>query len=586
MKNFLKIVLAVIVGFFITSILLFFFMIGILTSLVPSKEVVSIESKSIIKFTFDRPIVERSSGSPFEDIDWLSMSRRNVDGLNEILDNIAKAKEDTNILGIYLELSSIDAGLSTVKEIRQALADFKKSGKFIIAYSDYLTQKGYYLASIADKIYLNPQGSIEWQGLRSEIMFFKGSLEKLGVEPIIIRHGKYKSAVEPFSNDRMSPENRHQLQQLVDVIWQDILNDISLSRNIKKDSLHILADKLIAFDPQSCFNHRMVDSLKYQDEIKAVLCRLTSSREDKLNLIDYRKYVKVPKNYKGKGLAKDKIAIIYAYGDVIMGKGDEGTVSSERISQAISEARKDSSIKAIVLRINSPGGSALASEVIWREIKLTTPVKPVVASLGDVAASGGYYIACASNAIVAQPTTITGSIGVFGILMNAKELLNKKLGITTDVVKTNPYADFPSFSRPMESFEKTRLEMEINRIYKTFIQHVADGRRMTLEQVDALAQGRVWSGYDAFRIQLVDTLGNIDDAIRIAANMAKISEYRIVAMPKLEDPIEKLIKELTESSEAKITNKLSTELPFIRTLISLGKMEKVQARLPFELTLY
>lgn len=586
MKTFLKMLLAVVVGFFITSLLLFFFMIGILSSLVPSQEVATISSNAIIKLTLDRPIVERSSHNPFDEIDLSSMSRRNVYGLNELLDNIAKAKEDANVVGIYLEISDIDAGISTIKELRQALKDFQQSGKFVIAYGDYMTQKAYYLASVADRIYLNPQGSIEWQGLRSEVMFFKGTLEKLGIEPIVIRHGKYKSAVEPFTNDRMSAENRQQIQQLVQSLWLDMVNDISKSRGIEKDSLQYVANQLLAYNPDSNYQYRLIDSLAYQDDVNKILSNWANCNEKDLNLVDYNKYAKVPKNYAGKGLAKNKIAIVYAYGDVIMGKGDEGTVSSVRIAKAIQQAREDSSIKAIVFRINSPGGSALASEIIWREIKLTTPIKPVVASFGDVAASGGYYIACAANVIVAQPTTITGSIGVFGILFNGKELLNKKLGITTDVVKTNEYADFPSVTRPISSLEKKRLEMEIERIYQTFVHHVAEGRRMTTERVDANAQGRVWSGTDALTIGLVDTLGNIQDAIRIAANLAKIEEYRITALPKLEEPFEKILKELTESKEVKVLQTIGEKFPWIKTLISLNRMEGIQARLPFEIVTY
>jgi len=586
MKDFLKMLLAVVIGFFLTSMLLLFFMIGILSSLLPTQELLTIGPNTVVKITFDRPIVERSTHNPFEEIDWTSMSRKNIYGLNEILDNLAKAKEDTNVAGLYLELSEIDAGISTVKELRQALVDFKKSGKFIIAYSDYLTQKAYYLASVADKVFLNPQGSIEWQGLRSEIMFFRGTLEKLGVEPIVIRHGKYKSAVEPFTNDRLSPENRQQLQQLVQCIWHDLLNDVTTTRRINKDTLQLIANRLLAYNPDSCYKLGLIDSLAYQDDMKKILSEQVECKKNEVKIVDYNKYTKVPKNYVGKGLAKNKIAIIYAHGDVIIGKGDEGTVSSERISKAIREAREDSSIKAIVLRVNSPGGSALASEIIWREVKLTSPVKPVIASLGDVAASGGYYIACGANAIVAQPTTITGSIGVFGILFNAKDLLNKKLGITTDVVKTNDYADFPSFSRPLAAVEKKRLEMEIDRIYNAFIQHVAEGRKMTPEQVNTYAQGRIWSGIDAYAIGLVDTLGNINDAVRIAAKMSKIDEYRVVGLPKLEESLEKLLKELTETREMKALQKLSEKLPLVQTILSLSRMEGIQTRLPFEITVY
>jgi protease-4 len=587
MKNFFKTVLAVVVGLLITGILFFFLITGMVSGLISSKqEVVTTSPNSILKLTLNLPIIERTQNNPIGSVDLMGIKLAKQDGLKEILENISKAKEDPNISGIYMELSVIQAGISTIKEIRDALVDFKKSNKFIIAYSEYMTQSAYYLASVADKIYLNPLGSIELKGLHSEVIFYKGAMDKLGIEAQAIRHGKYKSAIEPYVSDRMSPENKEQIKELTVSIWQQLIHEIAESRNISTSVIDNVANTLDALNSDNCYKDHLVDSLLYKDQVNTILANYANSISEEPNIIEYSKYSKVPKIYQAKGLAKNKIAIIYAFGDVVSGKEDEGYVSSERISEALKKARKDSSIKAIVLRINSPGGSALASDIIWREVKLTSQVKPVIASMGDMAASGGYYIACAANEIVAQPTTITGSIGVFGLLINGKKLLNNKLGITTDVVKTNNYSDFPSFFREMEQPEKQILQKEIEQIYDTFLCRVSEGRNITKEKVDSYGQGRVWSGVDAMRIHLVDTLGNINDAIRLAAEKANITDYRVVYLPKLLEPLEKLMKQLTENSEIKALEKLSSGFEEAKIFLSIRKMQGIQARIPYNLYIY
>ncbi|HPF94712.1 MAG TPA: signal peptide peptidase SppA, partial [Tenuifilaceae bacterium] len=420
------------------------------------------------------------------------------------------------IRGIYIETEGIPAGAATLEEIRASLEKFKESGKFIISYSNVYSQKSYYLASVSDKILLNPEGMVEWVGLRSEIMFFKGALEKLGVEAQILRHGKFKSAVEPFMYDKMSPENREQILTYTGSIWNHWVEGISKTRNISAEQLNQFADDLTIRNAKTALDNGIVDSLVYKDQVINMLKELTDTKPKKdINSVSLAQYTKVKPKRQHKGFIKEKIAVVYASGEIVMGDGNEGAVAGERFGRAIREARRDSTVKAIVLRINSPGGSALASEVIWREVKLATEVKPVIVSMGDVAASGGYYIAAPADYIIASPTTITGSIGVFGMMPNVKEGMNKKLGITVDVAKTNRNSDFGSLFRPMTAEERAIGQLSVEEVYKTFIGHVAEGRETTVEKVDEIGQGRVWSGANAISINLVDEFGGLQKAIDI-----------------------------------------------------------------------
>lgn len=583
MKNFFKMMLATIAGVIISGILLFFIFLGIVGAIVSSADSpVEVKSNSILKLTFDKQIVERSPDNLLASLN-LGMRDEQI-GLSTILSNIKKAKTDDNIKGIYLELSHIMGGISSIEEIRNALIDFKKSGKFVIAYSESMTQGAYYLSTTADKIYLNPKGEIAFLGLRSELMFFKGTLQKLGIEPQIIRHGKFKSAIEPFINDKMSDENRLQITTFISTIWNHVLDNISKERNVSVATLNRLANELVLADADSCLSNKMVDSLLYQDQVNEQLLKLSDSKEKEPVFVALSKYDKAP--VKDVKFQKNKIAVVYAWGNVISGDDDEGTVASDRIAKALRDARTDSSVKAIVFRINSPGGSALASEVIWREVQLASKAKPVVASMGDLAASGGYYIACAADTIVAQPTTITGSIGVFGLMFNGKEFLNSKLGITTDVAKTNAHADLFTFSRPLDAKEKEYLQKIIEKIYDNFISHVAEGRNMDKQKVDDIAQGRVWAGADAIKIGLVDTLGNLNDAIGIAARLAKVKEYRVTELPKLEDPFDKIMKDITgEAKMSFLKSELGENYKYYQQYQTIMKWEGIQTRLPFEIDL-
>ncbi|MCB8963803.1 MAG: signal peptide peptidase SppA [Bacteroidales bacterium] len=587
MKTFFKHLLITILGVFISLLLLFFVMIGVIGAMVSSGDkATEVKANSILYIDFNQEVVDRSSDNPFKGFDFGSMEPKNSMGLNNILKAIENAKDDENIKGIFMEIDAVGAGAATIEEIRDALIDFKSSGKFIISYSDTYSQKAYYLATISDKVYLNPEGMVEWMGLRSEIMFYKGALEKLGVEPQILRHGKFKSAVEPFMLDKMSPENREQTLTYMGSIWNHWVDGISKARNISVEKLNGLANNMEIFNGKSCMDNSLVDSLIYKDQLIDKLKALTETPEkEDLKTVTLAKYFKVPAP-KTK-FSKEKIAVIYAQGEIGMGEGSDEAIGSDGISRAIRKARRDSSIKAIVFRINSPGGSALASEVIWREVELANKVKPVIVSMGDVAASGGYYIAAPATTIMASPTTITGSIGVFGLFFNLQNTLNKKIGINVDVVKTNDHADFFSMYRPMTAEERAVGQRFIEETYQTFIGHVAVGRNMDVAKVDEIGQGRVWSGVNAKEINLIDQFGGLKAAIKLAAEKANVEKYRLVELPEQKDPVQELIATMTGEAKAFFLN---DELGFAykeynRIMKMIGN-QGVQARIPYNVELY
>ena len=588
MKSFFKYLLASVLGVLLAGILMFFLLIGGIGAMVSSQEqAVKVKSNTILHIELNQPIMDRSNKNPMESFDFSSFKPVPQLGLNDILTNIKKAKTDSDIDGIYLDLTFISAGIGTVEEIRNALIDFKESGKFIISYSDNYTQPTYYLASVSDKVYLNPEGLLILVGLRSEIMFYKEALEKLGVEPQIIRHGKFKSYVEPYMYNKMSDENRKQIMAYMGSIWKHVLEDISKERNISVEKLNELADNLTLKNVELAVTNNLIDGLKYKDEILTELAELTNKTDDsKIESISLRKYSKVP-DRKRKSLSKNKIAVVYASGTVIMGEGGEGKIGSDRISKAIRKARKDSSVKAIVLRVNSGGGSALASEVIWREVKLAQETKPVIASIGDVAASGGYYIIAPAQKIIASPNSITGSIGVFGLFFSGKELLNEKLGIHVDVAKTNKFSDIGSFSRPFTAEEREVFQYMVEDFYETFITKVGEGRNMTKEEVDEIGQGRVWSGVNALEIGLIDGFGGLEDAIVLAAEAANLESYRVVDFPKLKDPFQQLLEDLQGNVKASILKQeLGTEYKYYQNLQYIIKQQGIQARIPYEVNIY
>jgi len=587
MRQFFKFMFASMLGSFLTFLLLLlviFLMIAGVVSSVSSDKLVPVSDNSVLYARLDNPISERTSNNPFENINFASMTSKGNIGLNDILDDFKKAKKDKRIKGIYLDLTTIPAGIATLEEIRNGLIDFKTSGKFVYAYSEGYSQGSYYVATAADKIFLNPQGTIDFKGLNAEVMFLKGTLEKLEIEPQIIRHGKFKSAVEPLILDKMSDENRKQVQSYVGAIWNSILSGISKSRNIEVKELQNIADSLLIQNGEDALKYHLVDQLAYQDQFNSELSEklsLKSKQEIKtVNIAKYTKaYVKDDKKY-----VSEKIAVIYATGEIVDGKGNDKKIGSETTSAAIRKARLDEKVKAIVLRVNSPGGSALASDVIWREVYLTKNTKPVIVSMGDVAASGGYYISCAADSIVAEPNTITGSIGVFGLLLNAKKFFNDKLGITFDNVKTGNYADLGSIDRPLTASERAIVQKSVEKVYDTFITRVSEGRHIPKAMVDSLGQGRVWSGIDAKERGLVDILGGIDTAIVIAAKMAKIDKYRIVYLPEQKEPLAEFLDNLSDDAETSfLKNKVGETYKYYTELQSLLKMKGIQARMEYDI---
>ncbi|NTV83346.1 MAG: signal peptide peptidase SppA [Bacteroidales bacterium] len=588
MKDFFKFMFASMLGFILISVVLFFIFIGLVASLASfaEKKSVSIEPNTLLHMKLDKPIYDRAPKDPFAFFSPEGLDMNQNPGLDEILKNIDKAKTDPNIKGIYLDLSFLQAGISTIREIRQALNDFKSSGKFIVAYGEVFTQGAYYLGSVADKIYLHPDGMIEFKGLSAQLFFLKGMLEKLDIDMQVIRHGKYKSAIEMFTEEKMSEPNREQINAMVADIWATTLSDISSSRGINTMKLNALADNLDALDADKAFAAKMVDGLFYKDEIDAELKNLLSLGEkDKIRTVTLSNYILVPPAQTDK-VSANKIAVVYAIGSINSGKGDDRTIGSEKLSEAIRQARLNDKVKAIVLRVNSPGGSAQASEVIRREVELAVQKKPVVVSMGDVAASGGYWISASASEIMADPTTLTGSIGVFGLIPNMETFFNDKLGITFENVNTNTYSDFPNVNRELKPYETIILERQIEKIYADFLSLVSKGRKMETSQVDSVGQGRVWSGTDALSIGLIDKFGGLQDAIARAAELASVTEYNLMSLPAQKDPFEQIIDELTGNvSSGRIENELGEYYTYYQYLKQIKEVQGIQARLPFEIAI-
>ncbi len=576
MKDFFKYLFAGLIGTFIALGIIVIIVVIAIAGITSEGDTEELKDNSILHLTFKDEISDRSSVKP--NLSAFSIEKKA--GLSETIKAIKNAEKDEHIKGIYLDLGMLSGGMASVEEIRTTLLDFKKSGKFIISSADYYTHKSYYLASVADSVFMTPQGEIQFTGLSAQIMMYKNLLEKIGIEPEIIRHGKFKSAVEPFMLEQISDANREQTSVFMNSLWNKILLGISLERNISVDSLKMYADNLIIRSDKAALSHKFIDGLIYKDEILDKLKTLSGiKKKDKLNLISLSDYSKIPQT-KDKEFSKDKIAVIYAIGEIQSGKSKDETIGSETLSAALRKVREDSTIKAIVLRINSPGGSALASEIIWRETLLMKNKKPFIVSMGDVAASGGYYIAVNADTIVAEPNTITGSIGVFGLLFNAEGLM-KTVGVNVSTVNTNSHSDIGSPLRKMDTFERSIIQKGVEDIYQTFINHVAEGRKMTVAQVDSIGQGRVWSGENAKSIGLIDVFGGLDDAILIAAGKAKLTNYRIVKYPEKDKYTEMFEKLMDDSEETAIQEKLGSAYIYYKNLESVKNINGVQARLPF-----
>lgn len=578
--NFLKNVLSSCLGVFLAmiamSIIGMIMMVGVIAAAFSDDNTsVKLKPHTILTIDLEKPVDDR--GNSF---DWKNYSFSNrfnsTQGLDDIVDCINDAAKNDNVDGIFLKLSTVNASIATLTEIRSALKAFKKSGKFIYCYAEDYSQTGYYLGSVSDQMFMNPMGVVLFKGMAAQVVFIKDLLDKVGVEPQIFRHGTFKSAVEPLMLNKMSEANREQTLTYIQSIWQHIVNEIAASRNLTAEQLNEIAENLssLSGDPQEL---GMIDSLFYEDQLTDFLCKATNAKDaDDLNLCSTKDYI----NSISRKENNNKIAIIYASGDIVNGKGDNDEIGATNFMRTISKIRKDDDIKAVVLRINSPGGSASASEYIWRELTLLKAQKPVVVSMGDYAASGGYYIASASDCIVAQPTTITGSIGVFGVTMNAKKLMNDKLGITSDEVKTHAHADAGSIFRPFDSAEKDAMQHSIEKIYSTFIKRVADNRNLSTEYVDSIAQGRVWTGSDALQLKLVDKLGGLNTAIQIAAQKANLKEYSISKYPHSKNGWEQLSDMLNEEVRVRILPQHPLD-EYINLFDQLYKIEGIQARLPY-----
>ena len=583
MKDFLKFTLATVVGIILSSIVIFFIGAIILFGTITSSESeVKVKPNSVMFLDLNGTLEERTEDNPFKQFIGEDFSTY---GLDDILSSIKKAKENENIKGIYIQAKTLGASYASLQEIRNALVDFKKSGKFIVAYSDNYTQKLYYLSSVADKVLLNPKGMIEWKGLAAEPMFYKDLLKKIGVEMQIFRVGTYKSAVEPFIATEMSPANREQVSEYIGSIWNQILTDVSASRKLSKDSLNAYADRMIMFYPsEQSVKCGLADSLIYKSGVKDYLKKLAKTDKDNdLAVLSLDDMINVKRN-----VPKDKsgnaIAVYYAFG-AIDESSNEGIVS-DKVVKDLRELRENKDIKAVVLRVNSPGGSAFGSEQIWNEVKALKKEKTVVVSMGDYAASGGYYISCIADCIVAEPTTLTGSIGIFGMFPNMKGLTDK-VGLTFDVVKTNKFSDLGALGRGLNADEQALIQMTINNGYDTFLSRCAEGRKMSKANIGRIAEGRVWTGEKAKKIGLVDELGGIDKAIEIAAKKAKLKEYSVLSYPEKKDFFSSIFKEKpTHYIESRLMESNFGEFyKGFGMIKDVQKLDNLQARVPFDINI-
>lgn len=590
MNSFWKTFLAALLAFVVANFLIGIFGIMILAGLAAgfSKSVSQVQNNSVLRIDFSRPVNDSPPESPFAGFDPRSLKINRSNTLLSVLNAIERAATDDRIRGVYLDLGSYGGmGAATLEEIRNALVQFKESGKFIVSYSDYYTQGAYYLATVSDKIYLNPQGGIYWMGLSSNTMFFKGLLEKLGIEPEVIRHGEFKAAVEPFILDKMSPANKLQMTTLLSTVWDNLVNNVAQARNVEVSALQQYASDLsLLSDPQLAVQYKMIDELLYQADVEALLTAMTD-QHDKPEYVSLSDYIDGSAVSGGK-VSKNKIALIYADGQIVDGRGGDGEVGGATLAARLAKVRKDDKVKAVVFRINSPGGSALASEVIWHEVELMRKEKPIVVSMGNYAASGGYYIACPADVILASPTTLTGSIGVFGLLLNGEKTFQNKLGITFDGVKTNTSADLDQSIlglgvRSITEAERTRIRQGIERIYTTFVGHVAAGRNLTTEEVDRIGEGRVWSGASAHGIGLVDGFGGLKDAVALAADRADLGQdFRVVSVTEQEsNPLAMIIDMLSETRTDSFDREIETFYRAYRQMVRALSYNGVQALMPY-----
>ena len=583
MRGFFKTFFAALLALVVFVVIAVFVLAGIVGGLLsPGKP--EIGSKAVLMVDLGQSFKEQTQDNPLSGLS--SEDQYDVPGLYDVIRLLQHAKEDSAIKGIYIKCNSNPNGFASNEEIRHALIDFKKSGKFVYAYGDMISQKAYYVAGVADKIYCNPKGDVEWKGFATQMLFLKGTLQKLEIEPQIFYAGKFKSATEPLREEKMTEANRLQLTELLGDFYNRLLLSTSQTRGIDTGILRKCANEQLIRRAQDAYDYKLVDGLRYDDEVKDELrTRLNVDKHAYLNFVSLGKYAKAI-NYKRSG--KDKISLIYAEGDVVDGKGERAEIGSETYRWLIRKARFDKDVKAIVLRVNSGGGSSLASENIWRELTLARKEKPVVVSFGDVAASGAYYLSCNADSIFALPGTITGSIGVFAVIPNMQSFFRNKLGITFDGVKTAPGADMLSVSRPLNPSERSYIQNEIDTIYHDFKTRVSDGRKKSIEYIDSIAQGRVWSGTLGLSLGLVDRIGTLQEAIDCAARMAKTSDYRLVESPEPKSFFDRLLSGYKKSAGMKAVKEEIGEEGY-RTYTLLKKVKAMvgvtEARLPFDLVI-
>lgn len=583
MRSFFKYVLATITGIIVSTVLLFFIVlgiIGVMINSVSSKDTAT-PSNAVLLIDLDHIVTEKTEPNPFEGLEIPGYGENRSIGLNDLLSRIKAAETDNNIKGIYLNVSGVNTGFATMRALREALLEFKSSEKFILSYSDVMSQKGYYMNSVADEIYLHPQGTLDFRGLATSVVFFKDALDKLGIDMQVLKVGTYKSAVEPFMMNSMSEANKKQVSSYLHSIYDYFLTDISGSTGLSKDSLTNIADGYQVRLPEDAKRLGMVDELLYKDQVLAKVKEKLDLSEKKdipvVSILDY-------KNQGNKGKAGgDRIAILYAYGSIVDGEGTDGQIGGDNLSRELRELREDDRIKAIVMRVNSPGGSALASESIWREVELTKNVKPMVVSMGDYAASGGYYIAAAADSIFADPTTLTGSIGVFGMIPNFQKMFNNKLGIHFEAVKTAKFADMDvDMDRPLSEEEKSIIQGGVDRVYQVFMQRVASGRKMEIAEVDSLGQGRVWTGAQAVELNLVDRVASLDEAVGAAAQMANLENYRISEYPRQKDPFASLLSNSEDKLKTWLMKKeLGEYANYLMEMKRVAEQSGIQARVPY-----
>lgn len=569
--KFLRNLLACLVALVLFSVLL----IWIISSVAMNESLVEVKKHSVLEIKFDRPVTEREVDNPLAGMD-INIGPPASIGLIELRAALRNAAEDDNIEGIYLNVEGMQAGITSIEEIRNAVSEFKSSGKFVYAYAKYYSEAGYYLASVADSIMIHPEGEVEFNGMAANLVFFKGALDKLEIEPEIFRVGDFKSAVEPFFREHMSPENELQMQTLLDDINDHMIQKISESRGLNADSLASINDHMLIRTTQDAKDRGLIDRLCYLEDFRQQL-KQRAHAEDELELISYQKY---SDSFVPKFTGKNKVAMLVASGEIVDGEGDYSTIGSETFINELRKIREDDDIKALVLRINSPGGSFIASDALWHEIRITAEKKPVVASMGDAAASGGYYLAMACDSIVANPTTITGSIGIFSVLFNVKGFLNNKLGITTDEVTTGEFSNMYSAVKPVSDRARQIIQHETELNYGTFVKKAAEGRHMTEGEIRSIASGRVWSGEKGLENGLVDVLGDTEKAVELAATMAGVEDdYRVRYYPEQKGFFEMLFGSGEEEMKTRaMKDELGIMYPYIQQLKDLEKLEGVQAR--------